>query len=69
MQSPSSSSNQTIRLTDTASFSGLSYFTLCRLSDATMVVFPMHALPSRIASGEFKGELVVDHLGNFVSFS
>lgn len=69
MQTQSSSGNQTIRLTDTASFSGLSYFTLCRLSDATMVVYPMHALPSRIASGEFKGELVVDSLGNFISFA
>lgn len=60
---------KTIQLSDMASFIGLSYYTLCRLGDATAVVFPMHALPARIANGQYKGELVVDDLGNFISFS
>lgn len=59
---------KTIMLTDTASFAGLSYYTLCRLSDATKFVFPMYGLPLLIARGDYKGELVVDELGNFISF-
>ena len=58
-----------ILLTHTASFEGLSYYTLCRLSDATHFVFPMHGLPPLIARGDYKGELVVDDLGNFISFT
>ena len=52
-----------------ADFEALSYYTLCRLSDATRYANPIRALPIRIADGEYKGVLVTDDLGNFVSFN
>lgn len=46
----------------------LSYYTLCKLVNATGYASPIHALPPAIRRGEFKGQLLTDRLGNFISF-
>lgn len=46
----------------------LSYYTICKLADALMCVYPMRYIPARITAGDFLGvTLVIDRLGNFVS--
>jgi len=57
------------QLKTVADFEALSYYTLCRLSDVTRYANPIRALPIRIEEGEYKGILVTDDLGNFVSFA
>lgn len=47
----------------------VSYYTLCRLSDAIMMANPRHGLEDYLARNpEVKGELVMDYLGNFIDF-
>lgn len=59
----------TKKMQTVADFEALSYYTLCRLSDATRYANPIRALPIRIAQGEYRGELITDDLGNFISFA
>jgi hypothetical protein len=59
---------QTITIATEADVRRLSYYTLCKLSEATHYATPATALPLAIARGEFKGVLTVDSLGNFLSF-
>jgi hypothetical protein len=49
-------------------FQGLSYYTLCRLQNATKYADPINGLPVAIARGEFAGILETDSLGNYRSF-
>lgn len=47
----------------------LSFFSLCKLSDALCCVDPRTCLEQRLAHDPSrKGELTLDALGNFVSF-
>lgn len=59
---------KTVTVKTPEDFRALSYYTLCRLQDATHID-PIRGLPVYIAHGEFKGELTVDDLGNFISFN
>jgi hypothetical protein len=45
----------------------LSYYTLCKLSDALSCVYPQHFIPRQIELGHMTGvELTTDDLGNFI---
>lgn len=46
----------------------LSFYTLCRLAEKTHYVYPHIGLPRAIERGDYKGVLVLDKLGNYVSF-
>lgn len=46
----------------------LSFYTLARLSEETHFVYPHKGLPGAIERGQYKGELTLDGLGNFISF-
>jgi hypothetical protein len=59
----------TVRTNKEISAMNLSYYTLCRLSDAIMVSNPLTALEHFLSRNpSVKGELTLDSLGNFVSF-
>lgn len=60
--------NQTHKIVTSEDVLKHSYYTLCRLVDATRYANPIAALPVAIARGDYVGELVTDELGNFVSF-
>lgn len=48
----------------------LSYYTLCHLADALCCVDPRTCLEQRLArDAACKGELTLDALGNFISFT
>ncbi len=47
----------------------LSFYTLAKLADAMMCVYPMYCLEQWVKLGCCKGDLCVDDLGNFISFS
>lgn len=46
----------------------LSFYSLCRLADTVRRVDPRHGMDSALQFGDWKGELTLDALGNFVSF-
>jgi hypothetical protein len=60
--------NKTILIKTSADLRALSYYTLCRLQETTHFADLIAGLPVGISRGEFKGILVVDEFGNFISF-
>jgi RecJ-like exonuclease len=45
----------------------LSYFTLCRISDATRLADPINGMSRMVESGTLEGIVTTDWLGNFKS--